>query len=90
MTIIHLKVLIHSKLIQNMRTWHESNHHSFFNMNNIMGLFKIIIIAGIILVVVIALSPLFKFLKDTDGCWNDAALHFLNNLLKMCEDNWSL
>ena len=29
--------------------YHESNHQSFFNMNNAMGLFKILIIAGIIL-----------------------------------------
>ena len=64
--------------------WHESNHHSFFNMNNAMGLFKIIIIAGIILIVVIALSPLFKFLTSLLGA-GEAGLHFLTDLLKMCE-----
>jgi len=64
--------------------YHEANHHSFFNMNNAAGLFKIIIIGGIILILVVALSPLFKLFKGLVGA-GSAALGFFNDLVHMCE-----
>jgi hypothetical protein len=66
--------------------YHEANHHSFFNMNNAAGLFKLIIIGAIILVVIVALSPLFKLFQSLVGAGN-AAVGFFKDLLGLCETN---
>ena len=65
--------------------WHENNHKSFFNMNNSMGMIKIVIIGAIIVIIIVVLSPLFKLLKGVVGVGN-TLLHLLGDLLKACED----
>ena len=66
--------------------YHEANHHSFFNMNNAAGLFKLIIIGAVILIIITVLSPLFKLFKDLVGAGN-AAVGFFADLVGMCETN---
>lgn len=64
--------------------YHEANHHSFFNMNNAAGLFKLVIIGAIILAVIVLLSPLMKFLKNLIGAGNSAVDTF-HDLTEMCK-----
>ena len=64
--------------------YHEANHRSFFNMNNAAGLFKLVIVGGIILVVIVLLSPLFKLFKDLVGA-GQAGTDFVKNVLGVCK-----
>jgi hypothetical protein len=64
-------------------SWAKSNKQSFFNLNNAMGLFKIFLIVGVIIVVVIVLSPLFALLKGMFGA-AQAGFTLIGDFLKSC------
>jgi len=65
--------------------WANNNKQSFFNLNNAMGMVKILLIIGVIVIVVIVMSPLFDLLKNLVGAGN-TVLTMFTDLIKNCED----
>ena len=64
-------------------SWAQSNKQSFFNLNNAMGLFKIFLIVGAIIIVVIVLSPLFGLLNGLLGT-TEGGLKLFDDFLYTC------
>ena len=49
------------------KAWAAGNKQSFFNLNNAMGLVKVIAILSIVVIIIMALSPLFQLLANLVG-----------------------